>query len=59
MNAPCFEVTALCHIHGRFIARRKTVRRESSSGRFYNIKNLVCPKCGTWGNVINIKEEAL
>jgi len=50
------NVTAQCHKHGVFVVQRNNIRKESTSGKFYTIKNVVCRKCGSWADVLKIEE---
>ena len=55
MKAPYYNITANCHLHGEFTVQRKQVRKLSTSGQIYTIKNVVCT-CGSWGDVVKIDE---
>jgi len=62
MRAPYYRVTAECRNYrcgtNRFEKTYKSVERKGTSGMVYTTKNVVCPQCRQWADVVEIEEIA-
>ena len=59
MRKPYYTIKAVCINErcdmGTFYKERKKIVRIGTDGRPYQTANVVCPRCGTWANIIHIE----
>lgn len=55
-----FELRALCTSYKcgqhEFTRRKSRILRTSTSNQVYQINRLVCPRCGMWAEIQDVKE---
>ena len=59
MRPPYFTVLGdcpRCFGPDHFTVQRKKIKKVSTDGHEYTIKNIVCPRCRMWCDVVGIKE---